>query len=151
MRAVRKSVRSEVATALAVLSVPAAVAFVFPYEALLFRATEPPRREVGLAGVALTADQEAAAMRAAKTSWQVAEGGARRLRAEMPFAELPEAPRTSVLSAGERRRRETLGDMECGPSPYLPSRRAAPPQKIADGAAVAEPPPFSREELLKID
>ena len=147
-----KRLGSEMASFLTVLAVSAGVASVFPYGALAFRATACSRVvEPAAAFVRLTPDEEARAMRAAKTSWQGDGSSVRNARADIFFSELPEETLPTVLSAKERVRTFEMPVVGCGMSPFLPSRRAAPLQRIAPTDRQEDSLPFSREELLKID
>ena len=146
-----RSVGSELVSVLTVMAVPAAIALVFPYSALGFRAVAPKRPpEVTAALVRLSAEGERSAVQSAKNSWRGEDGNVRHLRAEMSFGELPEPPRTSVLSVEERSRRPVPPVATGGIPPYLPSLEAAPPETI--GAEKAAPElPFAKEEFLRID
>ena len=147
-----RSVRSEIASVLTVLAVPVLIACALPYEALRFRASEtPPRRTFVAAIVRLSPQAELQAMKTAKTSWRGSDG-ARSLRADLFVAELPDDEGSRpVMSAGERARLPDPPVADCGWTPFLPSRKAPPPRKIAPDAAADAGLTFSREELLKID
>ena len=141
----------EIVTVLMVLAVPFAVAAVFPYEAVGFRAEAPEkgRERPVVAFVTLDRMTETAAERAAKATWR-RDGVLRGLRPDLLASDLPEEPRTPVLSIGARSRPPEPPLAVCEPSPFLPSRRAPAPARIEPEAA-DEPLTFSREELLKID
>lgn len=147
-----KRLGSEMASILTVLTVAVGIASVFPYGALAFRATSCSRVVKPTAAfVRLTPDEEARALRAAKTSWQGDGSGVRNARADIFFSELPAETLPTVLSERERTRTFEMPVVGCGMSPFLPSRRAAAPQRIAPPDRQEDPLPFSRKELLKID
>ena len=147
-----RSVGSELAGVMAVLSVPAALAFAFPFSAVGFKARETKPSAAPAAFVRLTPAAEAAALRAAKTSWQVEGGDVRRLRADMSFGELPETPRLSVMSVEERWRPSAPGLVEAGVAPYLPSRKAPPPRQIEPaGDAADDASVFPKSDLRKLE
>ena len=146
-----RSLGSELATVVTVLSIPAGIALVLPYEAFEFKAMTRTEQTAPVAAfVRLSPEQETRAMLAAKTSWQD-DGSARRQRADIYFAELPEESFPSVMPDRERRRDVRAPIVSCEITPFLPSRRAAPPVRIVPDAKVEDPLPFPREELLKID
>ena len=143
-----RSLRSELLTTATVLAIPFGIAAILPWGALGFRAT-PVRSRVGgfAAFVSLTPEQEAQAMRAAKSSWRGGERAVNQGRADLFFGELPELPNPPVLGIGDRTRTPAPSDVPVGRSPYLPSRAAPAPVRIAppaDGPTL----PFPREELL---
>ena len=148
-----RSVRSELASVLTVMTVPVAIALAFPHDALVFKATPAASGQPASAAfVRLTAAEESLAIRKAKTSWQEgADVAARNLRADVFFPELPEEKFESVMAVGDRRTAYEP-KLVCSPlPPFLPSRRAEAPRRIAADGKNEEPLPFSREELLKID
>lgn len=148
-----RSVRSELASVLTVMTVPVAVALVFPRDALVFRAMpSASERPASAAFVRLTAAEESLAIRKAKTSWQEgADVAARNLRADVFFPELPEEKFESVMAV-EDRRLSYEPKLVCSPlPPFLPSRRAEAPRRIVADGKNEVPLPFPREELLKID
>lgn len=148
-----RSMRSELASVLTVMAVPAAVVLVFPRDALVFRATpSASERPAPAAFVRLTAAEESLAIRKAKTSWQEgSDVAARNLRANVFFPELPKEKFESVMSVEDRRLSYEPG-LVCSPlPPFLPSRRAKAPQRIVADGKNEVPLPFPREELLKID
>ena len=150
-----RSVRSELASVLTVMTVPVAVALVFPRDALVFRAmpsASASERPASAAFVRLTAAEESLAIRKAKTSWQEgADVAARNLRADVFFPELPEEKFESVMAVEDRRLTYEPRLIDCPLPPFLPSRRAEAPRRIVADGTNEEPLPFPREELLKID
>ena len=147
-----RSARSELASVLTVLSVPAAVALVLPYAALDFKtSSEPMRCEAFAAFVRLPPATEAAALKAAKSSWQGAAVGVRRLRADLSFGELPETPNHPVMEASERTLPPAPRLSELPRGGYLPTQAAPPAAKIAAEPADRPTAVFPREELLKIE
>lgn len=148
----RRSIRSECAILSVVFALPAALACLFPYGALNFRASASDgRADAQVAFVTLTPEAERAAVRAARLSSHSSEGDVRTLVADLLADELPQEQSAAVLTLGERSRLPAPTRMEAPVSPFLPSRRAAPPVRIKkeDGDVVT--PPFSKEELLKMN
>ena len=146
-----RSWRSELVSVAAVLAIPAGIALVFPYDALCFRAAPEKPADPAVAFVRLSPESERLAMRAARTSWRV-KGGAREMRADLSVAPLPDDGRHPVLSSASRRAAgPAVSLVECGRIPFLPSCRAERPARIPDGKDVVSKPPFSREELLKLN
>lgn len=148
-----RSVSSELASVLTVMTVPVAVFLVFPHDALAFRATPTAAgRPASAAFVRLTVAEESLAIRKAKTSWQEgADGAARNLRADVFFPELPEEKFESVMAVEDRQLAYEPKLVGCPLPPFLPSRRAGAPRRIAADGKNEEPLSFSREDLLKID
>lgn len=147
-----RSMRSELASLLTVLSIPAAVALALPVRALGFKPSpDPVRRESVAAFVRLSPEMEAAALKAAKSSWQGAAVGVRRLRADLSFGELPETPNHPVMEASERTPPPAPQLFELTRGGYLPTQAASAAAKIAAEPSDRPTAVFSREELLKID
>ena len=147
-----KSRGSELLSVLTVLAVPAGIALVMPFGAFGFRAEQRERESAPVAAfVRLTADEEARSLRLAKTSWQGMSASVRNQRADIYFSELPAETFSSVMPVRERRPVSDTPVVECGLSPFLPSRRASPPVRIEAEGERKSPLPFSREELLKIN
>ncbi|MBO7683977.1 MAG: hypothetical protein J6T51_04550, partial [Kiritimatiellae bacterium] len=84
-----KGLGRELASLCTVLAVSAATVSVFPYGAIGFRATAPSAPAAAAAIIALDADQEAAAVRAAKATWKGDADSSLRVRADLSFGELP--------------------------------------------------------------
>lgn len=148
-----KPVRLEFASVLTVLSVPAALSFVFPFGAIGFRpASRPAPSGASAAFVAMSDEEQVQAMRSAKTSWQVNASGERMLRADLSVGELPEDPSLSSLEivSGPTRSPRSVVD---SPLAAYPRSLAAPAVKRIPREAEAEsrPPAFPKSELLKID
>jgi len=146
--------RDALSACIVLVSVCAVVAS-FPFDAVSFR---PPAagapRSAFAAFVSLSAEEEAAAMKAAKSSWNAEAGGVRRLRAELFSSELPDADSEHALDISDRIVLSAPKPVAPGLSPYLPSlaapsARAIPPE--GPGEVGGPTPSFSREELLKID
>lgn len=143
--------RRDLWSVLTVLAVMMMVASVFPYESLRFRARQQAPQPASVAFVTLTAAEEAAAMRAAKTAWQVDPSGFRRLRIALAVGDLPEYPNGSVVPRPLPVSRDESEVFPYEPAAYPATRGASPPPP----PVAAEPPahvlPFPREELLKIN
>ena len=143
--------KSELASVATVLAVPMVLVFAFPYAAVTFRATQPAEAcDPTVSFVDLSVGAERAALRTARTTVQVVGGGVRSLVADLSTAELQVEPRASVLPIEDRTRLAPAQLVEAGRSPFLPSRRADPPTRIATTDEPI-PPAFSREELLGIE
>lgn len=147
-----KGLGRELLSVTTVLAIPVGIAFVLPYEAFDFHATaHAAERRSSVAFRWLSPEEETRAMRAAKTSWQGDGESARNRRAEIYFAELPAENFPSVMPVRERSQKIESDIVGCGRTPFLPSRRAAPPVRIDPDGKAEDPLPFSREELLKIN
>jgi len=146
-----RSVRAEFLLSAAVLTVPVGIFLSFPFGAFGFRASEGVCPSARAAFVSLSPEAERQALLSVRTSWRETAGGARRLRAELLCAELPEDGRISVLTVRDRSRLPPplppIGRVRTG---FLPSQKAPPPAPIAAKAA-SDPLPFPREELLRMN
>lgn len=132
--------------------VPVALACVFPYEAIGFRATESARgQSFSCAFVSLDVDEERAALAAARTAWQVDSAGVRGMRTDLSSSDLPPVPTRPVISVRAGRAISVAGAAYV-PNALPPTVAAPPPDKITAGtpSISEEAPTFSREELLKI-
>lgn len=148
-----RSLSRELMSVLTVVALSVAVVLVFPFDAVGFRPQRAPvSQSASAAFVSMTAEEQVAAMRSARTAWQVDSVGVRRLRADLSVGELPEDPSTSSLKVGLKPVRVGLQPVGYGLQAY-PCTQAAPA-----AAPIAKPkdepetrPAFSREELLKLD
>ena len=150
-----KRLRLDLMSLASIAALAAAVAVAFPFEAVGFRARRPPQTgRAGAAFVHLRADEEAAALRAAKNAWNAEAGGVRRLRAELFFGELPEARSEPALPVESRTGMSMPPPVSPGRTAYPPSLAAPPPAAIkpekGDEAGDAGPA-FPKSELLKMD
>ena len=150
-----KRLRGDFLSAVSVLALAASVAAVFPFEAIVFRARRlPQQRPPGAAFVQLRADEEASALRAAKSSWNAEAGEVRRLRAELFFGDLPESPAEPALPLESRAGLSLPPPVSPGRPAYSPSLAAPPPESIkpeAGNQKGSERPAFPRSELLRMD
>ena len=122
-----RSFRSELLQLVPSVSMPLAIAAVFPYRAIGFRAAE--RESAGRAENAFTtldSEAEAAALRSARSSASAGRAEERGRRMQFPLGELPE-------------------DLEPARQPSL---RAPAPVKAAQLPPLPSPP-FPREEMLR--
>ena len=148
-----RSLRHEAISLLEIAIIPAAIAFVFPYEAVGFRAE---KREQGsgpsCSFVVLSEEEERVALAAARTSWQVGAKGVKGLRTDISSGELPPEPIRPVMPTRPKRD-EGFTPVEYMPNALPPSVAAPAPATIAPEAAeeTEAKQPFSKEELLKID
>ena len=150
-----RDLRGKLLSVAVVLAAVAAVAVVFPFDAISFT----PSRAAAKGGefavfVSLTPEEEAAAMKAAKSSWNAEAVGVRRMRAELFMNDLPESASEPSLNIEDRLAGPPPPPVTPGISPYLPSRAAPPPKAIPADKADAKDgpaPAFPREELLKLE
>ena len=144
-----KSLGGELSSLALTLAIPAAAACIFPYGAVKFRAADPPAPTAPAAAfVTLGPEEESAAMRSAKASWQGSREGAQNIRADLSFGELPQAREPAVLDVGSRTRRPRPAGMEWTAPPCLPRLAAPPPPPIAPEPPEPEKPAFPRDEML---
>lgn len=140
---------SEMMSSVAVFGVVAGVAYSIPRESIGFRASVwPSESSADCSFVDLTAQEEAAFLRQAKDTWR--KGGGSRIYADLVFAELPSEEAKPVLADIVRPPAVAPSLVEGDRTPFLPSLRAAEPERMRplppeDGLT------FSREELLKQD
>ena len=146
-----KTLRGELASAAAVFALPAAILAAFPFDAVTFRARQAAPKRPTAAFVSLSPEEEASALRAAKTSWTSEAEGVRSMRAELHFAELPEFANEPALGMEDRQLRPQLPPPNSWPPPYLPSQAAAAPAKIAPEGDSEPPLAFPRREFLRMD
>lgn len=150
-----KEIRGNLLSVAAVFTAVAAVAVVFPFDAVIFSPVKAKAKGGTFASfVTLGPEDEIAAMKAAKSSWNAEAGGVRRLQAELFLVDLPESGNDPVLQIEDRRAGFSASVVAPGFMPYQPSMAAPPPAKIPhgktdDGGKVAKP--FSRAELLEMD
>lgn len=145
-----RSVRHELASVAVALALPVAVAVSFPYGAVGFGAAPCPPKPACMAFVVLSAAEERAALRAAKTSWQVSASGERRMRVRLPLGDLPEEKLGPSVAFGDMAPRPELPVVRYDVSPWVPSCAAGAAAEMAPSAPVRKEPVFSREELLKV-
>ena len=139
----------EVVSLIAVAAVTVATVSVFPLDALrsgVSRAVSPEAASTA-AFVFLDETTEVAVLRAAKDVRR--KVGGERLLADLAYVELPESPRFPLLSSDVLVRSQDLAVVGPGVVPFLPSRRAPPPRRIAPEPA-EETLAFPRSELLKL-
>ena len=146
-----RSLKHEAISLLEIAVIPAAIAFVFPYEAVGFRAEKrEPESRSSCSFVVLSEEEERVALAAARTSWQVGAKGVRGLRTDISSGELPPAPIRLVMPTRPKRD-EVFTPVEYTPNALPPTVAAPAPATIAPEEALEQKRAFSREELLKID
>ena len=147
-----RSLRHEAISLLEVAVIPVAIAFVFPYEAVGFRAEKCVQESrPSFAFVVLSEEEERVALAAARTSWQVGAKGVKGLRTDISSGELPPEPIRLVMPTRPKRD-EVFAPVEYVPNVLPPTVAAPAPAKIAPEAAdPGAKQAFSKEELLKID
>ena len=142
----------DVFSLLMVWAMPFCMAAVFPYEAIGFRAAETQTRRSqadGSAIVMLSPAQVTASERAAKATWRNgADVGV--WRPNLLVDTLPDAPHLPVMPISVRSRFPLPPLAGIDISPFLPSRQAGPPARIAADKE-EDPPAFPRDELLKLN
>lgn len=145
-----RSVKSELLSVVEVLSVPLLVAAAFPYGAIEFAASREVRSPDGSTASIVFLDEAsvARAVRAARTVSRREESG--RASVDLLSQELPSAVSELMVAAEPRRLPLELPLVENGVPPFLPSRRSAAPVRIS-AETTKEEPPFSRDELLKLN
>jgi len=142
----------ESSSVLSVLAVAGSLAVVFPFRTLLPAGNPAPETglsEASAAFVELDERTEADLLGRAKESWRRGETG--RVSADLVFSRLPERAPEAVLSVGSRSRIPDPPVADGGRISFLPSLRAAAPERIPTDDVRKEPLTFSRKELLKID
>ena len=147
-----RSLRHEAISLLEISVIPAAIAFMFPYDAVGFRANERESgRKPSCAFVTLTDEEERVALAAARTAWQVDSKGVKWMKPESGPGELPPMPVVFVIP--ERPMRGT----SAAPAEYTPN--SLPPTVAAPAPAIIAPDEargaeakqtFSKEDLLKL-
>ena len=149
----RRRLRSEILPLVSVAALSFAIVSLFPREAAVLRPLVDGRAErlsaASCAFVTLDSTVEAAALAAARTSWQKGEQKLRRT-AELLPAVLPEerpTPAASVACPLRLRFGERIAPRV---SLLPPSRAAARPAKILPTEDDAPAPVFSREMMLEL-
>ncbi len=143
-------IRHEILSFSLVVSLPVATALVFPYEAIGFNPRKSAVAETAHAAfVTLGADEEDAAVKAARAPWRVSASEVR--SAELQIGELPERPISAVLGFEDRSSADPVKTFLYELPPYLPSFAARAPQKVAERSAPPKASAFSKEELLFVD
>ena len=145
-----KSLKRELCSQACVFALPVAVAAVFPFEAVFFKASEAPRvREASAAFAELSPRAEAAALASAKTTWQSDAPAGRRMRMHLSLGDLPESRPKPLLDidAGDAVA-PAFRAVEYGIPAWSPSSAAPGPRKIAGTGPAVQPQAFPREELL---
>jgi hypothetical protein len=151
----RRSLRNELFSLVAVLSVPAAIVAVFPHGAVGFVAEEDPGPSAATcAFVKLTEDQVASATENAHAAWRVSAEGVRRLRSDLSVTTLPEERPCAVMDIASRTPLAAPGRESYATVPLPPTLAAPKPARIGKGKAERSPAAdavFPRSELLSLD
>ena len=147
-----KGARREILSLLTALALPAAVFLVLPYSDIRFAANEASAPSAPFAAfVALTPEQEAQAMRRAKSGASAESGDAAFRPADLILNALPDDAPPPIVLLSDRARPPAPGRVGWTPPPYLPSRAAPAPATIPSEKGEAETSGFTREELLRLD
>ena len=101
--------------------------------------------EPSAAFVTLSADEEAAAVRAARSSWKTLTGGE---RIRLSCDELPETREPEAVGDSGRTRMGRPADIGWRPPPLPPGLAA--PQPVDEEPETAAPLPFPREDMLQL-
>lgn len=145
-----KSLRSELVRTLVVLSAPLGSLAVFPYAAVGFKANSERRDGMPyVAFVCLTAEEEDAAMRTAKSAWQMEADASRREQAWLPLGELPEEAPGPILPQTGLRTPVVWPHLPYPAPAWKPTAAAPAPVRIAPEPQ-PERPAFPRKDLLEI-
>ena len=147
-----RSLRHEAISLLEISVIPVAIALLFPYNAVGFRANERESgRRSSCAFVTLTDEEERVALAAARTAWQVDAKGVKWMKPETGPGELPPMPVVFVIP--ERPVRGTsAAPAEYTPNSLPPTVAAPPPAVIApdENMGAEAKQTFSKEDLLKL-
>ena len=147
-----RSLRHEAISLLEISVIPVAIALLFPYDAVGFRANERESgRRSSCAFVTLTDEEERVALAAARTAWQVDAKGVKWMKPESGPGELPPMPVVFVIP--ERPVRGTsAAPAEYTPNSLPPTVAAPPPAVIApdENMDAEAKQTFSKEDLLKL-
>lgn len=149
-----RRVRSEMLSLLTALALPVTVFCLLPYSAL--RRTPQPQLSQGTARpfaafVSLTPDEEAQAMRRAKSTGSGEPADAAIRPDDLVLRELPDDPPTPLVRLSDRTRPPEPRRMDWRLPPYLPTCAAPAPAVIPAEQDEAPPFGFSKEQLLKLD
>ena len=145
-------VRREFLSLLTALALPAAVFLSLPYSAVWFHGAEAPAPSAPFAAfVVLTPEQEAQAMRRAKSAVSGEASAAAFRPADLILNALPDDAPPPIVRLSDRARPPAPGRVGWTPPPYLPSRAAPAPATIPSEKGEAETSGFTREELLRLD
>jgi len=148
-----RSIRQELLTLLTVLTIPVVLLAVFPYEAVGFAPAAhggPPSASASF--VRISPKDHAAALRAARSAWQVDADRDRHLRADLSVGELPAEQTAFSLDLKIAPEPTPMRTVEFGRVSYSPSLAARPLPKISrEDKEEPARQAFSREELLKIE
>lgn len=147
-----RSLRHEAISLLEISVIPVAIALLFPYDAVGFRANERESgRRSSCAFVTLTDEEERVALSAARTAWQVDAKGVKWMKPESGPGELPPMPVVFVIP--ERPVRGTsAAQAKYTPNSLPPTVAAPPPAVIApdENMGAEAKQTFSKEDLLKL-
>ena len=150
----QRRLKSELLPLAIVVSLPLALAAVFPYGVLVPSGRRPPAPSsdapATCAIVNLTEAEERQALAAARSSWNVNADGVKRLRIEL-FEDLPDEPMGAVIDVDARSRPPAGGDIGYEPS-LLPSSLQAPAPTVLEAVpGEARPAAFPKSDMLKLD
>ncbi len=145
-----KSVGRRLMSTLASLSLPVAVVASFPYSAIGFKASVSPRTVPSASLIALSPEEEAVAVKNAKTIWRHDATSEERVRTWLPLGDLPEEQDRPVLDRRFSVSPGTPRFFPYLPPPLLPSRSAPPPVRIPAEPAVEAEDVFPRSEMLEM-
>ncbi len=148
----RRQLRHELYSLASVLAIPAAIALVFPYDAVEFEpAAGAPSDAARCSFVELTEGDEAAALASARAAWKVGASSVRSLRADLSVAAMPEEAARPVMDVSERARAAAAGKVGYDVPP-MPRTMAAPsPRRIAADGGADDCSAFPRDEMMALE
>lgn len=148
-----KSVGSEMASMITVLSIPVIIGLIFPWKALGFKSSDRCRQSAVISKfVNLSEENERDAVRRARYSWRGDVGDVMRMHVDMTFDDLPDMKNEPVLTLGKSLKAKEMPRMEYTIPEYLPRRASMATMKLEDEGSIEsdEGFVFSKEEMLKI-
>lgn len=145
-----RSVKSEVLGVALVGVLPVLIFASLPYSAVSFRASAPKTSRPFAAFITLTDEQEADAIAAARSAWQIDKSLSRRQHRRLPLGELPQEEQGFRISLSTGRPADEPANESYRPVPWLPTSAADRPVKFAPTPSAKREPVFSREEMLQL-
>lgn len=140
-------IRHEILSLITVISLPLAIAIVFPYSSIGFRAEKKNVNEKAFAAfITLSLEEEQAALKSARASWRVNASDIR--NAELHIDELPERTISAVLDFKDRDHSSKQEKISYGLPPYIPSCASPDAKLIVPDEKPQKVLPFSRSALL---
>ena len=145
-----KGFREDFFSVAAVLAVALGFALAIPRELIGFSASKDIGRPSSTAASIVFLDSAAVTRAMRATRILSRHEGDGNIVADLLADELPGQDAEPIMPRTSRFRPERLMVIEGGIPPFIPSRRAAAPTRISASKDVGSPP-FSRDELLKLN